>query len=33
LRSGFSATTGDIMFVQDVDLEYNPKGEGNLRDF
>jgi glycosyltransferase involved in cell wall biosynthesis len=25
LRSGFQATTGDIVVVQDADLEYNPK--------
>ena len=30
LRSGFAATTGDIVVIQDADLEYDPKDIRNL---
>ena len=30
LRTGFAAATGDIVLVQDADLEYNPQDYGKL---
>ncbi len=30
LRSGFRAVTGDVVIIQDADLEYNPSDYGNL---
>jgi glycosyltransferase involved in cell wall biosynthesis len=30
LRRGFEATTGDVVLVQDADLEYDPKDYGKL---
>jgi len=30
LRTGFAAATGDILLVQDADLEYNPQDYGKL---
>lgn len=30
LRTGFAAATGDVVLVQDADLEYNPQNYGQL---
>ncbi|MDJ0532718.1 MAG: glycosyltransferase family 2 protein [Xenococcaceae cyanobacterium MO_207.B15] len=32
LRTGFQATTGDVIVIQDADLEYNPQDWGRMWD-